>query len=157
MRYRNSKGEYKQISLEQLKTTHGVCNYDALKGKVIDKVAFNNRGERDEQALTIIFTDKTFISVGFDYIDFSTGSDEMQLQDYWVDDPSCYNFGDFGCHVVDNNGELRFDRWIQILIDLGLWELSMEEVQNIIEQKAKEKEKREYEEYLRLKTKFEPV
>lgn len=153
MRYKDD--EYKQISLNQL-NTHGVCNYDALKGKVIDKVAFNNRGERDEQALTIIFTDKTFISVGFDYVDFNSDSDEMQLQDYWVDDPSCYNFGDFGCHVwVDNNGELRFDRWIQILIDLGLWELSMEEAQAVIDKKQKEKEEREYQEYIRLKKKFE--
>ena len=153
MRYKDD--EYKQISLNQL-NTHGVCNYDALKGKVIDKVAFNNRGERDEQALTIIFTDKTFISVGFGYVDFSSDSDEMQLQDYLVDDPSCYNFSDFGYHVwVDSKGELRFDRWIQILIDLGLWEMTMEEVQSIIEQKTKEKEEHEYQEYLRLKKKFE--
>lgn len=154
MRYRNGKGEFKQISLNRL-NTHGVCNYDALKGKVIDKVAFNNRGEHDEQALTIIFTDKSFISVGVGYVDFE--SDKFELQDNWIVDPLCYNSGgDFGCHVwVDNNGNLHFDRWIQILKDLGLWELSIEEAQSIIEQKAKEKEKHEYEEYLRLKSKFE--
>ena len=153
MRYKDD--EYKQISLNQL-NTHGVCNYDALKGKVIDKVAFNNRGSYDEQSLTIVFTDKTFISVGLGYVD-SERNDDMELQNNWISDPICYNIGgDFSCHIsADDKGKLHFDRWIQILIDLGLWEMTMEEVQSIIEQKTKEKEEHEYQEYLRLKKKFE--
>lgn len=153
MRYKDD--EYKQISLNQLHT-HGVSNYDALKGKIVDKVAFNDRGPYDEQSLTIVFTDKTFISVGLGYVD-SERNDDMELQNNWIVDPICYNIGgDFSCHIwADDKGKLHFDRWIQLLIDLGLWEMTMEEAQSVIEQKAKEKEEREYQEYIRLKKKFE--
>lgn len=111
MRYKDD--EYKQIPLSQFRADSFNCNYNALKGKVVDKIAFNNRGSYDEQALTILFTDKTFISVGLGYVD-SERNDDMELQNNWIIDPTCCNGGgDFGCHIwVDDKGKLHFDTWI---------------------------------------------
>lgn len=142
--------EYKQISVNDLN------DYDCLKGKVVEKVAFSNRGCYDENLFIILFTDKTYVAVGADYNDDEHYSDEPKLDNYWVMDPQCCNGGDYNCHIyTDDKGNLRFDKWIQILKDFGIWELEMDEAQKIIAENKAKQEQREYEQYLRLKAKFE--
>ena len=71
-------------------------------------------------------------------------------------DPKCVNNGDYDCHVrISKDGEVRFDEWITILRDLGLWKMTKEEVLKIIEENKKKETEREYQTYLRLKAKFE--
>ena len=143
--------EYTQISVN---TFNG--DYSALKGKVIDKVAFTNKGSYDCQMLIIIFTDKTFIAVGPDYNDLERWKDEPTIGNYYVDDPRCINGGDFSVHSwTANDGKLRFEEWINILRDFGIWIFNEDDAKAIMEQKAKEEEEREYRTYLRLKEKFE--
>lgn len=150
MKVESKHKEYKQIIVSSLK------DYEELKGKIVDKVAFSNLGDYNEQMFIITFTDKTYVAVGTDYNDWEQYSREPKLKDYYVHNPKQINNGDFRNHIwVDSEGGLHFDRWIQILIDLGLWNFTMEDAQKIIEEHNADKEKKEYEEYLRLKEKFE--
>ena len=142
--------DYKQISVYNLST------YDDLKGKVVDKVAFNDRGNTDENMFIITFTDKTYVAVGTNYRDIDSGDDEPQLENFYVMEPKSLNFGDFRHHCwVGSDGKLEYDRWMRILMDLGIWHLDDNLVQSIIENNKKCEEEREYQQYLRLKEKFE--
>lgn len=146
--------EYTQISVNSFSGAHK--NYDALKGKVVDKVAFTNRNSYDCQMLIITFTDKTFISVGVAYNDREGYKDESILENNWVLAPQSINNGDYSVHSwTDSDGKLCFDEWINILRDLGIWIFNEDDAKVIMEQKAKEEEEREYRNYLRLKEKFE--
>lgn len=137
--------EYRQISVNEL-------SYDFLKGKIVDKVAFVNRGSYEYQMLIITFTDNTFLAVGPNYND----SNEPGLADQWIEAPQCFDGGDYSLHSwVDNEGKLRFEDWIEALRSLGIWKFTNEDAKDIMEKKAKEYEDREYRNYLRLKEKFE--
>ena len=140
---------FKQISVNSLK------DYSDLRGKVVDKVAFTDCGSHDEHMFIITFTDHTFVCVGTGYKDLDNGDDEPQLENNWIVDPLCVNSGNYDRHCyVKDDGTLKFDRWIEILRDLGIWELSDEETLEIIERDRKKEEIIEYNEYLRLKEKF---
>ena len=142
--------KFKQISVNTIQ------GYSDLKGKVVDKVAFNNRGNHDEHMFIITFTDNTFICVGTEYADLDGGDDTPKLENNWIMDPQCIDHGNFECHCfVKEDGTVQFSRWIEILRDLGIWELSDKETLEIIERDRKKKEDREYQQYLRLKEKFE--
>lgn len=121
---------------------------EKLKGKVIDGVAFCNTGE---QHFTITFTDGTFISVGLDY---DEDNSEWRLCDNYIDEPSCINGGRLDSWI-DDSGNLHFYKWCQELIRLGIWEVTEDEVKNLINKHNEETEKREYETYLKLKAKYE--
>lgn len=126
--------------------------YNALKGKMVDKVAFCNDDSYDCSYCLVLFTDKTYIAIGMEY----NGNDDFILSNYYVSDPKCINGGNYVCHShVDSNGNLRFDRWIQILKDFGIWEIDENEAKEIIERQRKRDEDREYELYLKLKEKYE--
>lgn len=142
----------KQISLHNLAE-----DYNALKGKVVDKVAFNNKGDMDDQMFVIMFTDGTFINLGVDYRD-SEVCDQVEIGNQWVSgmSPANVNGGNYDCHCyVREDGTVKFDRWIEILRDLGIWKITDEETLAIIERDKKKREEREYNEYLRLKEKYE--
>lgn len=146
--------EYKQINVDNFSGYHK--NYDVLKGKVVDKVAFYNRGNYDEQMFIITFTDKTFIAIEPDYNDTDNHKDEPMLTNKYIHHPKCLNGGDYRVHSWTNiEGKLCFDEWINILRDLGIWIFNEDDAKAIMEQKAKEEEEREYRSYLRLKEKFE--
>lgn len=142
--------EFKQISVYQLK------NYDQLQGKVVDSVAFTDRGYADENMFIITFTDKTFICIGTHYKDAESGCNEPQLENNYVMDPACVNSGNYENHCyIKPDGTIKFDKWIEILRDLHIWELTEDEVKEIIEKDKQKKEEREYQQYLKLKEKFE--
>lgn len=142
--------EYKQIILRAHEYN------EALKGKVVDKVVFNDNGSYDTQFCIIMFTDKTYIAIGTGYKDLESGNDEPNLENYYVNSPGCVDSGCFDCHSwVDTEGNLHFYEWIQILKDLGLWIIDEKEAKKIIDRKNAEYEEREYQNYLRLKEKFE--
>ena len=146
--------EYKQISLYEFSGYRK--DYNALSGKVVDKIAFSDSGSHDENIFIIIFTDKTFVAAGAHYRDLESNDDEPQLENFYVMDPKCVNNGDYRCHVrVSRDGEVHFDEWITILRDLGIWKMTDEEVLKIIEENKKKETEQEYQTYLRLKAKFE--
>lgn len=138
--------EYKQIAVNWL------SNYDDLNDKVVDKIAFNNNTiYDDQQQLIITFTDKTFIAIGIEYCD---DGDKYILDDLYVSDPECINNGCLDTHI-NKNGKLVFDKNFQQIIDLGIYDISIEEVEQRIAERKKKEEEREYTQYLRLKEKFE--
>jgi hypothetical protein len=147
--------EYTQINVNNF-SGHNK-DYNSLSGKVIDKVGFTNCGDYDCQMLVITFTDKTFIAVGPDYNDDECRKDEPKLENQYIPDPRCLNNGDYHCHSwTDPDGKLHFEEWIDILRDLGLWIFTDEDAKAIMDRNAKAEEEREYQNYLRLKKKFEP-
>lgn len=138
--------EYKQIFIND------DTEYNRLKGKVVDKVAFCNDDNYDCSYCLVLFTDKTYIAIGMEY----NYDEDLILSNYYVSDPQCINSGNYDCHShVDSNGNLHFYRWIQILKDFGIWEIDEQEAKEIIERQRKRDEDREYELYLKLKKKYE--
>ena len=151
----NFNQEYEQISVHSFSGYR--TNYDALKGKVVEKVAFTDKNSYDTQFFIITFTDKTFISVGVGYNDVSDlHRDEPQLQNNYILPPQCINNGNYDVHsYVDSKGNVYFEEWINILRDIGLWEFNEVDALEIIERDKQKEEEREYQNYLRLKEKFE--
>lgn len=125
---------------------------DTLKGKVVDKLAFCNDPE-SEQHFILTFTDGTFISIGLYY---DENDRKYKLESDWIPSttPENVNNGKLD-HWIDSNGNLRFYKWVKDLIDLGIWEVTENEVKELIEKHEKFKEELEYKEYLRLKDKYE--
>ena len=137
--------EYRQIILHGGDGSH-------LSGKVVDRFAFSEGSSYNTSFLVVTFTDKTYIAVGIEYDE----NREPLVDDYRVEEPWCIDSGCFDCHSwVGSDGKLHFDKWIQVLKDLNLWNITEDEAKEVIERKRKEYRKREYEEYLRLKEKFE--
>jgi hypothetical protein len=102
----------------------------------------------------ILFTDKTFVCVGMEYKEDNT--DEMKLTDNWIQSQKVYNDSLEVYHsYVSPEGKVSFDLWLQMLIDMGFYHLSDEEVKRIKAEHARKEEEREYANYLRLKEKFE--
>lgn len=142
--------EYKQIFLQ------GRDDYDALKGKVVDRIAFVNRDSYDTQFCVVIFTDKSFIAVGMCKEYLEDGGETFKLCNFYLSDPNCVDNGCFDCHCwFDRNGDIHFRPWLQTLKDLELWIVTEEEQKKAIERKNREEEEREWRNYLRLKKKFE--
>jgi hypothetical protein len=145
--------EYKRITIG----SNYKNNYDILKGKVVDKISLaTDRNNYDMNELIITFTDKTFVA--FEINDDSDDHESERrpvLENSFIIDPQCYNSGNFDCHISVVDGELRFDPLIENRIKLGLWELTMEEAQKVIEDDKHRREEYEYKNYLRLKEKFE--
>ena len=138
--------EYKQIFL------NSNSDYDLLKNKVVDKVAFTNTGDYDTHMYIITFTDKTFIALGTGYDE----EDEPKLNIKWIIPPQNWNNGNFNLFMhVTNDNKIIYSPYIRILLDLNIWQFTDEEELAIIEKHKKEKEDYEYKEYLRLKEKFE--
>lgn len=139
--------DYKQIFL------HSDSEYDLLKNKVVDKVAFTNTGNYDTHMCIIMFTDKTFVALGTGYDDYE---DEPKLGNECIIEPRNWNNGNFRLYMhVDSNNKIIYSPYIQILRDFGIWQFTDEEELAIIEKHKKDKEDYEYKEYLRLKEKFE--
>ena len=132
--------EYKQIYL------HNDSDYDLLKDKVVDKVAFTNTGNYDTHMCIITFTDKTFIALGAD----------PKLGNECIIEPQNWNSGNFRLYMhVNSDNKIIYSPYIRILRDLNIWQFTDEEELAIIEKQKKDKEDYEYKEYLRLKEMFE--
>lgn len=138
--------DYKQIYL------HSDSDYDLLKDKVVDKVAFTNIGKYDMHMCIITFTDKTFIALGTGYDD----EDDPKLGNEFIIEPQNWNSGNFRLYMhVNSDNKIIYSPYIRILRDLNIWQFTDEEELAIIENHKKDKEDYEYREYLRLKEKFE--
>ena len=140
--------EYKQIHLDE-----GI-SYDALKGKVVDKVGFTNFGDYGQNMCIITFTDKTFIALGVTYKSDSERDEPLLINEHIIP-PKNWNNGNFRCHMHVSNGEIKYDPYIRILRDFGIWKFTDEEELAIIEDDRKKMEDYEYKVYLRLKEKFD--
>lgn len=137
--------DYKQIFL------HSDSDYDLLKDKVVDKVAFTNIGGYDTHMCIITFTDKTFIALGTGY-----DEDEPKLGNEFIIKPQNWNSGNFRLYMhVTSDNKIIYSPYIRILRDFNIWQFTDEEELAIIEKHKKDREDYEYREYLRLKDKFE--
>ena len=137
--------KYKQIFL------HNDSDYNLLKDKVVDKVAFTNTGNYDTHMCIIMFTDKTFIALGIGYDD-----EDLKLDNEFIIEPKNWNSGDFHLYMhVNSDNKIIYSPYIRILRDFDIWQFTDEEELAIIEKHKKEKEDYEYQQYLRLKEKFE--
>lgn len=137
--------DYKQIFL------HSDSDYDLLKDKVVDKVAFTNIGDYGTHMCIITFTDKTFIALGTGY-----DEDEPQLGNEYIIQPQNWNSGNFRHFMqVTGDNKIIYSPYIRILRDFNIWQFTDEEELAIIEKHKKGREDYEYREYLRLKEKFE--
>ena len=138
--------DYKQIYL------HSDSDYDLLKDKVVDKVAFTNIGKYDMHMCIITFTDKTFIALGAGYDD----EGDPKLDNEFIIEPQNWNSGNFRLYMhVNSDNKIIYSTYIRILRDFDIWQFTDEEELAIIEKHKKDKEDYEYREYLRLKEKFE--
>lgn len=114
-------------------------NPNLLSGKIIDKIAYCT-----DKNILITFKDNTFICLGLDL----NMNEDYCIHSQLVIDPS---WVESGC-VLDKSGDIKFKNKLdKILLDLGIWETTDEEIKEII----KLKEEKEYIEYLRLKAKYE--
>lgn len=138
--------DYKQIFL------HSDSDYDLLKDKVVDKVAFTNIGEYSTHMCIITFTDKTFIALSAGYDE----EDAPQLGNEFIIEPRNWNSGNFRHYIkVNSDNKIIYSPYIRILRDFNIWQFTDEEELAIIEKHKKDREDYEYREYLRLKEKFE--
>ena len=144
--------EYKQIHPRDFKE-----NRKALKGKVVDKIGFVNRGYSDENIFAITFTDKTFIAIGAGVSEWDEFyKDEPALENFYTINPENYHSLDKYVHLNnDNKPEIYKGSFVKVLIDLGIWNVTAKELQAWKEKHEKDEEDREYKNYLRLKEKFE--
>ena len=144
--------DYQRIFIDNRKNDYGI-----LKGKIIDKISLaSDNKSYDMNELIITFTDKTYIAFEIDDVSEDYESERRPiLSNSFIHDPICYDGGNFSCHIKVRDGELRFDPLIENRIKLGLWKLTMEEAQKIIEDDKRRHEEYEYKNYLRLKKKFE--
>lgn len=144
--------DYKRITIDSNKN-----NYDILKGKVVDKISLaSDRDSYDMNELIITFTDKTYVA--FEICDVSEDHESERrpvLENSFICHPQCYNGGNFNCHISSVDGKIRFDPLIENRIKLGLWDLTMEEAQEIIERDNRKQEEWDYKRYLYLKKKFD--
>ena len=145
--------KYKQIFL------HNDTPYDVLKGKIVENVGFTNKGSHDLHMFIITFTDKTYIAIGTGYKDLDARDDEPTLENNYIFHPKSWNNGNFDLYrYVDTSGNkkcVRYNRYIELLRDFGIWQFTDAEEQDIIENDKKKKDEYEYQQYLRLKEKFE--
>jgi len=144
--------KYKQLQLGQFEKTH-----DTIKGKVVDKVWFYNRGYADENIFIITFTDNTFIAIGADTSRYTNYENEPSLENFIIINPRNYHSLDRFVHLDDNGNPVLYDSFVKILVDLGLWNVTAEELQAWKEKHERDEEEREYKNYLRLKEKFEKI
>ena len=138
--------EWKQIPLNGYRQP-----YDVLRGKVVKDIAFNNIGDSSEHQLIITFTDNTFIGIELRYDDDDR---ENVMDDFCFMDPEHINNGCLDVWV-DGDEKMHLDRNFQQLVDIGLWDVDIKEVEKLRNERKKKEEEREYKEYLRLKEKFE--
>ena len=144
--------EYKQIHPRDFQE-----NREVLKGKVVDKIGFVNRGYADENIFAITFTDKTFIAIGAGVSEWDESyKDEPALENFYTINPKNYHSLDMYVHLNnDGKPEIYGGSFVKVLVDLGIWNVTAEELQAWKEKHEKDEEDREYKNYLRLKEKFE--
>lgn len=124
-----------------------------LKGKVIDKYAFNKGlGDGDEESHLIIkFTDGTYICVG-------VVMDTMDACDYILDNKYCPEIADYHslpCYV-NIVGKFHLEDYIRQRVEMGIIEpMSNEKVEELVNAELEERKNKRYEQYLKLKEEFE--
>ena len=126
-----------------------------INGKTVKMVGFSSptTSGYGENQLTIVFTDNTFVSFEIDY-DEDEHYVYINNNGYSSIEPKNINDG-IQDHWFDSNGNLRFSDWVQKLVDLGIWNVSEDEVKALKEKKDKQQELRDYQRYLELKERFE--
>lgn len=142
--------EYKQIFPKEFEK-----NQEFLKGKIVDKVGFIDRGDADENIFAITFTDKTFIAIGAGNSEWDGYKDEPCLKNFFVINPKCYHSLDNQFHLNEDGNPVLYNGFVKVLADLGIWDITAEDLQRVKEEKENKVREWEYKQYLRLKEKFE--
>lgn len=127
--------------------------FQELTGKVVRECAYNiDYQYSDMNQIIITFTDGTFIAFGIERDD---DSDDFILVNNHFPPLECYS--SYPPHVIDSeSGQIKFDRYIQQQIDLGVvGPMSQERLEQLVEDHYKKERERDYQQYLRLKKMFE--
>lgn len=142
--------------MKQISLTKNYCDNKVLIGKTIKDISFLNTDFAHDSQLLITFTDDTFIGLTIE------GEDDKynypHFENYYPIPLNCYNGNVVGYTYTDfvtNQANFRYYPFISEQIRLGLIEDDKESVMQRIEEEKKRADKRDYEEYLRLKEKFE--
>ena len=107
--------EYKQIFLRN------DSDYNLLKDKAVDKVAFTNTGNYDTHMCIITFTDKTFIALGTRYDE----EDDPKLNNECIIPPQNWNNGNFNLYMyVNSDNKIIYNQYIRILRDFDITKLT---------------------------------
>lgn len=127
--------------------------HQTLKGKVIDKYAFNKGlGDEDEESHLIIkFTDGTYICVG-------VVMNTMDACDYILDNKYCPEIEDYHslpCYV-DIVGKFHLEHYIEQRVKMGVVDpMPDEKIEEIVKSEMEERRNKRYQKYLKLKEEFE--
>lgn len=114
-----------------------------LKGKTIERAGFVYKS--NDVILVIKYTDGTFTAMRSD-------GDSFKVE-YIPTPPSCGDSNGVLGFVMDD--KFYYDDYGKILYDMGLYSVDEEVIKERIETREKQIEERQYQEYLRLKAKFE--
>ena len=127
--------------------------HQTLKGKVIDKYAFNKGLEDPEEQshLIIKFTDGTFICIGVEL-------DETDACGYLLDNKYCPELENYHSlpYYMDIKGNFHLEHYIIDRIKMNVIEpLPEERIEEIVKTEMEERRKKRYQKYLELKEEFE--
>lgn len=130
-------------------------NMYCLDGKVVDKILLTqDKNSYDENELIITFKDKTFVAFEIDDVSEDYEAERRPIiSSSAIISPKCYNSGHFRTRVVD--GKVVFEPLVQNRVDAGLWNVTVEEVEQLIKEDERKHEEYDYKRYLVLKEKFE--
>lgn len=122
-----------------------------LSGKTIDKVSlFVDNCECYNGELLITFTDDTYILLAPEY--------DNDQDEYILENSDIQPLNEKSS-VPGNiyNGVFRYDMYFQRYVDCGIIDIDTDLLKKWVDDAERRKEDREYNEYLRLKKKFENV
>lgn len=140
---------YHQEKKKQINLYRGY-NYN-LNGKIIDKVSlYVDNGNCENGEILITFTDDTFILLA-PQMEFFEGDNIYQLQNRHIQPISQYS----SKPGYVKNGEFKWSEYFQRYIDCGIIDFDKKIVERWIKEDEQKRDEREYQEYLRLKEKFE--
>ena len=126
---------------------------ETLKGKIVDKYAFNKGFDdfEEQSHLIIKFTDGTFICVGIEQ-DCTYLSNNI-FDNKFCPELSCY---DSIPYFIDIKENFHLEDFIRERIEMGVIEpLSDEEIDEIINKEIEKRRNDRYKQYLKLKEEFE--
>lgn len=147
--------------MEELKRIYlGFNNRNKLNpemyGKVIKDIILTYKAyDDDRNYLIIIFTDNTYLAFGIEH------GEKDDIEYNWIDEAYMQNQKDWvklaGEHMYQDHktGEYKLYDYMQVLVDAGFYNLTVDDIQKVKEKREKEREDREYQYYLHLKEKYE--
>ena len=147
----NAKSKLKHLRYGQPNKLH-----PEFRGKVVKDILLTYKAyDDDHDYLIITFTDNTYLSFGIDHAEKDDVEFNRLGEAYMHDEATWKRIAGGHMYKDDKTGEYKLYDYMQVLIDIGLYNFTSEDIRQAKEKRDKESEDREYQYYLRLKEKFE--